>query len=603
MNIFNQIKKEITHNYLEMYERSAFTIGFELEGHASDYNEYDEIIAFIDYFWDDNFGEMGSIKYDESISISFDELNIDELLGDEGAYSWCYNCEDGLIESDYCGYCDNTGKRKCFACNGTGEVDSQNNSDGQKLINGKFQCARCNGAGEKVCDECYGERPFKTTCPECNGEGEVFDINNLDKRKLVIEFASPIIPFNMKNVQIIFQFFERLSRQYNFIVNDSCGFHVHFGLPVNNLKELNGLLCWIIICIAYYRKTDSRVYDNIIEKFHNEDYADSEHLDSIYSFLSSDSINDMYYSDIIYELVNETYRDAKYHMLHLHGKYGTLEWRGPRGFLNQDLNNIRSFFKDELISMFDIIRKIIHMDKLVINDDLTIYKRDIMTQVIERSAKGILGYVARPKELYDKEMDDLEKNLKGEWDIDQAKKGILKQLNNLKPKPHWIFRGKKDNLKIKIIENPNYKNIPHMLDPRLFVTNGYWNDGEFLGIAEGVVIRGGLFNGKLNNSRWVINLRDNKKPIWGPNAFLNNSYSYSITIVYPNNLTGQTHISGITGITPDQFENEYLDYLLQQNKEGEVLNSIFFKSLKEFKEINERNINQTQNTGDSNETK
>lgn len=150
-----------------------------------------------------------------------------------------------------------------------------------------------------------------------NGEGVGF------------EWASPVLPFNVASLQKIINFYRKhLGKE--FIVNDSCGYHHHISFSGISAEDV----VWIMCKLA----TDNRMRD-LISNFEGIEFvsgwSDDSYLDDL-----ADAVHNLNYSRIV-ELCNT----RKYSLLNVHSNK-TLEWRGPRGFLNkEDTDIIIKFYK------------------------------------------------------------------------------------------------------------------------------------------------------------------------------------------------------------------------------------------------------------------
>ena len=143
------------------------------------------------------------------------------------------------------------------------------------------------------------------------------------------EWASPVLPFNVASLQKIINFYRKhLGKE--FIVNDSCGYHHHISFSGISAEDV----VWIMCKLA----TDNRMR-NLISNFEGIEFVSGWSEDSYLDDLA-DAVHDLNYSRIV-ELCNT----RKYSLLNVHSNK-TLEWRGPRGFLNkQDTDIIIKFYK------------------------------------------------------------------------------------------------------------------------------------------------------------------------------------------------------------------------------------------------------------------
>ena len=155
------------------------------------------------------------------------------------------------------------------------------------------------------------------------------------------EYSSPVFKFTPKNIKLIKDFFVNMN-EYGFGINNTCGFHTHISFP--DITENDAI--WIVSQIAIDdKKIEEFCYlhnkDEIID-FYNDRYASKSFLLKI----RDDIMNNNYYS-----LMNHI-NSEKYRVIRIHPQ-GTLEWRGPRNFLNRE-NGINIYIS-KLAKIMDIL--------------------------------------------------------------------------------------------------------------------------------------------------------------------------------------------------------------------------------------------------------
>src|ERR1700691_5275823 len=147
-------------------------------------------------------------------------------------------------------------------------------------------------------------------------------LKSTSRIKKGVELVSEVLTLNPSNIIKSKQCIIQLLKQGCF-TNNTCGFHIHYSYNGMDYNEI----CWLLIVLSTnneYRKLFSEFKDIY---FINEKHADDEFLDEIRNIIT-------YYSEgtrtheIISILGNEKYR-----LLRIHPS-GTLEWRGPRNFMN-----------------------------------------------------------------------------------------------------------------------------------------------------------------------------------------------------------------------------------------------------------------------------
>ena len=157
------------------------------------------------------------------------------------------------------------------------------------------------------------------------------------------EYSSPVFKFTPKNIKLIKDFFVNMEN-YGFGINETCGFHTHISFP--DITENDAI--WIVSQIAMDdNKINEFCYlhtndDNKIIDFYNERYANKSFLIKIRNDIIS---ND--YESLINHINSEKYRVIRIH------PQGTLEWRGPRNFLN--INNGIDMYFTKLSKIIDIL--------------------------------------------------------------------------------------------------------------------------------------------------------------------------------------------------------------------------------------------------------
>ena len=144
------------------------------------------------------------------------------------------------------------------------------------------------------------------------------------------EYSSPIIPCTPNWFGKVIKLLMDL-KEIGVYTNSTCGFHTH--LRFGNMDERD--VVWIYCNLASdpdFFETFSKLND--IELF-NREYA---------SYNSIRKLGDAIYNKD-YQEISELLTTDKYRAIRIHPQ-GTLEWRGPRGFMDQeDLSYIRAYFK------------------------------------------------------------------------------------------------------------------------------------------------------------------------------------------------------------------------------------------------------------------
>ena len=169
------------------------------------------------------------------------------------------------------------------------------------------------------------------------------------------EFPTPVMSLTPLNIQKCIKFLYSLrTDKFKIYTNKDCGFHVHFSLPNMNEQDMAWILCNISLDDNLSQLLTKFISNNKSFNFFNKFYADTDVLKKLKKYILSEKWNDV-----------SLYLDnSKYNILRLHPQ-GTIEWRGPRNFLNSsNLEIIKDFF----FQFIEIINGIIKiMDKKEIN--------------------------------------------------------------------------------------------------------------------------------------------------------------------------------------------------------------------------------------------
>ena len=138
------------------------------------------------------------------------------------------------------------------------------------------------------------------------------------------EYSSTIYKFNARNMLKLKKFFNNMYR-YGFAINETCGFHTHISFPKINEKDAIWIICQIAndenaINEFCYMKTKNESINFFSDRYANKDF--------LYNI--RDRLNNKDYNSLV-DFINSD----KYRVIRIHPQ-GTLEWRGPRNFLNKE---------------------------------------------------------------------------------------------------------------------------------------------------------------------------------------------------------------------------------------------------------------------------
>ena len=276
------------------------------------------------------------------------------------------------------------------------------------------------------------------------GEGKIEQDSSLqgEHEEWTFEYASPKISFNPLNMKRLYEMLTSLSSM-DIYTNDTCGFHIHFSFPDIDKKEA----AWIICCIAIdnnlkeYIKVLTTKTGEIESLLYDYRYADPGFFQAI-----SQAIADGYYDTLSRLLDNTKKRSLRIH------PQGTIEWRGPRGFLNKGDPEIIKLMIQKLYNFVLKLSKITSVQKYsgeAIGKEVTLEKKDLLSKL----------------NLYDTKFDS---------EIEKEKEDKSKKIENLLSKnPYLILKMSAD--KINKIFNSSRVAIIFALNECLFQESNFRN--------------------------------------------------------------------------------------------------------------------------------
>lgn len=192
------------------------------------------------------------------------------------------------------------------------------------------------GIKEHIDNLLYSDMPEKYV-KQIKGESDIVrdgsvhqTSHDYDEPDLEFEYSSPIIPLTPMWLDKVVKTLQTLLDE-GVYTNDTCGFHHH--LSFGNIHEKD--MVWIYCNLA----SDPSTYKDF-GKFHghsfeNNEYASYYDLDELSTALANDDF------DVVGDLLTTT----KYRTFRIHPQ-GTLEWRGPRNFLNdKNVEIIKEFYR------------------------------------------------------------------------------------------------------------------------------------------------------------------------------------------------------------------------------------------------------------------
>ena len=168
------------------------------------------------------------------------------------------------------------------------------------------------------------------------------------------EWASPVLectPYNFNRVIKMLSSLESIG----IYTNESCGIHHH--LSYKGITEREMIWIYVNLCMD----TEFRDFMSTVDGYEltSSEWASSSTLDDI-----AEAIKEKNYTRVLRAL-----SDDKYRLFRIH-PYGTIEWRGPRNFLDSnDFKIIKDFYK----KFNTYINKVIEYqdNKVIFGTDIT----------------------------------------------------------------------------------------------------------------------------------------------------------------------------------------------------------------------------------------
>lgn len=252
------------------------------------------------------------------------------------------------------------------------------------------------------------------------------------------EWATPVMKFTPAQIKNCLNGLDIIFKNKKIYTNKSCGFHIHFSFPDISDKEV----IWVVSQLAMDTKMRNR-----LEKFKGIDFFDDEYADK--SFLTD--INE-YIKNKNFDALETYFSTEKYRSIHIHPQ-GTIEWRGPRNFLNEyEINKTKQFF----ILLHDFI---IWTSKAISSNDLDGMTKNNFFKAIygENYKEGDLIYSFKENEKTQKTLDKIKS------DIDNAN-------------PEFIIKI------MKMYSKQKNSNLQKLID--VYFKYLYMNDYQFTNINE-----------------------------------------------------------------------------------------------------------------------
>lgn len=187
------------------------------------------------------------------------------------------------------------------------------------------------------------------------------------------EWASPVLNVKPINFARVIKFLNSLS-SHGIYVNNSCGFHHH--LSWRGITERD--MIWTYTNLAM----DGEFIDRMETLIVPDDSDVPTTIDMASNHWASKNLLSEIRQDIKdrnwVNLLNK-YNDSKYRIFRIH-PYGTIEWRGPRNFLNDGgINAIKAFY----LKFNELIQKVIKCQDMKTIDGTDITKEQFFKNLKE----------------------------------------------------------------------------------------------------------------------------------------------------------------------------------------------------------------------------
>lgn len=273
------------------------------------------------------------------------------------------------------------------------------------------------------------------------------------------EYKSGVNQFTPMNLQKFVMFLNSLP-EYNIVTNPTCSLHIHFSYPTISKEDV----FWFLINLATNKEKINEFIKMNKFKFINEKYASLDLFEKIRNMFDDDGI----------KYINSLLTNEKYSLFRVH-PIGTVEWRGPRDFLNKhNQEDIKEFVK-KMYSLVKFISSSISNPSVTYNG-ITLDKKKLYKSVSKNSEDIVFKTSKETR---------LEQAMKDPRFSFKQNKKILATVKEHFP---WFFKGKFSNAIVTIRGD------------KLYFESGIWKDGVFenTGVFDGGTWKGGEFKG-----RWI----------------------------------------------------------------------------------------------------
>ena len=329
--------------------------------------------------------------------------------------------------------------------------------------------------------ECYlGEEFDKDIIEDLPINFEITDDQTLDENSKGIELVSEVLTLNPSNIIKSKQCIIDLLNEGCF-TDSTCGFHVHYSYNGMDYNEI----CWLLIVLS-----TNDEYRELFTEFKDIDFINKKYASDDFFYYICD-ILEIGEGNITHEII-PILGNEKYRLLRIHPS-GTLEWRGPRNFMNSKNFGIISDFFVRLYKVADLIDKISKIKSVTV--DNKVFTKD-----------SLINYLKNNPE-YEKDAQyNKPNNIKVDkrFNKDQNRE-LIGEIFKIAP---WLSKAKFEDAIIDIDKNTN----------KIIWVYGIWEDGTW---KDGYWKNGIWLNGKWMNGNW-------KDGTWKDGTWLNGTWENGI---------------------------------------------------------------------------
>ena len=355
LNNFGNIFKKSEKKYLEEnYLASEYTWGFELEGFVHNNLTYDDILFDYPNLIEDiiNIDDLKEKNYDGEIS--------DESL----------ECAEEILSAFNNGQSFESVK-SCFEnerfMNEVFNYHDIDLADRYNYISPDFNQV------EDILYDTFKKYISEGNYTKMTSDGSL-EPNN--KNDYAFEYNTPAMPFKPSVINDMIKMFAELDNT-GFYINDTCGFHIHLSYP--DIKRDD--LIWVLCCLAMDEKSL-----NIISYLENSGIKLFKAGADQYGTIDSIILLSQYLKEKYWAYIGDILDIEKLTLFRIHPQ-GTLEWRGPRDFLNKDgetinYNNLYDLFKN-LYRLTQFISNSLNKRFIEINGE-KLSKDDVLKNILSQ---------------------------------------------------------------------------------------------------------------------------------------------------------------------------------------------------------------------------